>query len=326
MKTALESDACASTSLGVSVVIPTHQRVSKLLRCIDSILSSDQGNIHLEVIVFSDRDPDAARAVAERFPAVTVIESQEKLGAHRGITLGARQSRGEFLFFLGDDNVVDPGCISALVRTLQADPSIGVLGPVSLRFGTDYEVWAAGGHLGRLGRCRLLYHGFQLSKIDLPEVIRCDYIPNACMVRRMLLECIERVAQLFPHNWSEQAVSREAEQLGLSTVVTSRALTWHDVDYAGLLTRTGQGWTADQARARIIYRRMYRPGFASRVGFWALVFPVSSAVYFWHLCLTPHPIREICEYLRGTWMGVRTPAKYRSYRGFLNYGTPRQHR
>ena len=297
-------------SVVVSVVVPTHDRLDKMLRCVASVLSSSDDGTSVEVLVVADRNPRVKPALADSHPGVVVIESAEKLGSQGARALGARAARGEFIFFIDDDNVLSRDCMSTLVRAFRAEPSLGVLGPVSLAYGSTDRIWSAGGRFTIFGLARYLHAGSDLRAARLPELVACDWVPNAYMIRRTLTPQVERVAALFPHIWCEPALCTEARRLGMSVAVTPRAVTWHDVGYTGPLTRTGEGWTAEQARSRIVFRRLYRSGLRSFLSFWALVFPLSSVVYIVRFVRGGHAFREMREYARGTWSGIRSPARY----------------
>ena len=295
----------------MSVVIPTRRRIEKLLRCIESVRASEADGLEVEVVVVADRDPDIRPAVQQRYPEIIVLDSHERLGSQGGRALAAFSARGEYLFFLDDDNVLDPGCIATLARVMAAWPELGLLGPLSLVFGTEGEVWSAGGHLSRpLCLVSYAYAGRRRDSLPASSLLRCEYAPNAFMVRRDATDLVEAVSRLFPHYWSEPAVSAELQARGLESAVSTECWTWHDFGYSGPFTRIGEGWTDEQARARLLWRRLYRPGFVPMAALWLIVFPVSSLAYTRRFLGAGDTLVNLRAYLRGTWQGLRTPACY----------------
>jgi glycosyltransferase involved in cell wall biosynthesis len=88
----------------VSVIIPTHNRASLVVRAIQSVLS--QTHQHLEVIVVDDRSTDGTGGVLERIsdPRVRVIAPERRLGVADARNFGIRVSSGRYIAFLDDDD------------------------------------------------------------------------------------------------------------------------------------------------------------------------------------------------------------------------------
>ncbi|MBU0702748.1 MAG: glycosyltransferase family 2 protein, partial [Chloroflexi bacterium] len=72
--------------------------------------------------------------VAEAFPAVRLIASQENLGFVRGNNLALRQIQNQpqspkYIWLLNPDTEVQPGATMALISALGTDPQTGMVGP-----------------------------------------------------------------------------------------------------------------------------------------------------------------------------------------------------
>jgi glycosyltransferase involved in cell wall biosynthesis len=112
----------------VSVVIPTRSRTTHLVACLNSVFGSSYSN--LEVIVVDDFSQNPPGAEVHRlFPQVTLLrnESRMLLAASRNRGLGA--SKGEFVLFVDDDNILDRRAIEELVRGAH-DTSADVVAPI----------------------------------------------------------------------------------------------------------------------------------------------------------------------------------------------------
>ena len=98
---------------------------------IDSIPFNDS----LEVIVVDNASKeDEASVIESRYPAVTVIRSQENLGFAGGNNLGIRAARGKYIFLVNNDTVFkEDGHIDALVRRLESSAQTGAVCP-KIRF------------------------------------------------------------------------------------------------------------------------------------------------------------------------------------------------
>ncbi len=100
----------------VSVVIPTYQRPEKLEECVHAVLQSNYSPF--EVVVADDNGgspiTDATKAVVDRARKVgTAVVRYVALPTHRNGSAarnaGFRASRGEYVMFVDDDDLILPG-------------------------------------------------------------------------------------------------------------------------------------------------------------------------------------------------------------------------
>jgi GT2 family glycosyltransferase len=174
------------TSIDISVVIPTFRREKQLLEAIDSVLS--QQGVTLEVIVVDDSPDGSARSAVETVtdPRVHYIQRPEPSRGRPAQVRndGGRAAKGRYLHFLDDDDMLEPGALSALSAALDADPKAGMAFGVIVPFGLD-EVKlrhhrqyfaAARRKAARLRGARQL----SASLLFCPSVL----VNSACMCRR----------------------------------------------------------------------------------------------------------------------------------------------
>jgi glycosyltransferase involved in cell wall biosynthesis len=102
----------------VSVIICTHNpRTDYFWRCIDGLKGQALSRDRWELVVVDTRsdEPIAARVDLSWHPAPRIVR-EEKLGLVPARLRGIRESSGEMLVFVDDDNVLDPNFLdTALV-------------------------------------------------------------------------------------------------------------------------------------------------------------------------------------------------------------------
>lgn len=108
------SDHDPSASL-VSVVITTYNRPNLLPRAVESVREQSYENV--EIIVVDDCSETPAASVLEDGPDLRVVRHEENQGANAARNTGIRESSGEFVAFLDDDDTWDP---SKLARQVEA--------------------------------------------------------------------------------------------------------------------------------------------------------------------------------------------------------------
>ncbi len=189
--------------MDISVVIVSWNVADYLRRCLESLRaeSGRASSPSLEVIVVdnasTDGSPDLVRA---SFPEVRLLENRDNLGFTRGNNQGIAAASGRYVLLLNPDAEVLPGALAAMVRHLDAQPQVAVVGPQLLntdgshqssrrRFPTLATAFVESTTLQRhFPKARLLRRYYCL---DLPpeETHEVDWLVGACLlVRRQAIE------------------------------------------------------------------------------------------------------------------------------------------
>jgi len=108
----------------ISVIIPVFNSEKFIKRCLDAVFSSDYQDF--EVIIIDDHSFDQSLMLAGSYPC-EVISLEENIGAAGARNIGAQAARGEFLFFLDSDIVIERNTIGAIVKTFEEKPEISAL-------------------------------------------------------------------------------------------------------------------------------------------------------------------------------------------------------
>ena len=290
----------------VSIVTPTFNRTDKIIALLESVQRSDYPADRREVIIVDNAaDPKLEAAITAVLPELTVITPGKNLYSNPARKLGAELARGQYLFFLDDDNTIAPNCISELIDALEAHTTLGGACPIMLNGDTD-KIWCAGARLTRLGTCVYLYGGQTLGGTRLPKLIEhVECLPNACMVRREALLAAPLDSDSLPHNWAEADFGLRILKAGYGLACVTAAIDRHHVGYSGLLTRLLPETVYDQARSRLLFRKRHFGRIADWLLFWGITFPASSIVYFRQMTRSSSSTWSLLRaYVRGTLNGI----------------------
>jgi len=244
----------------VSVVIPTHNRKNMLFRLIKSIKKSTYKNI--EIIIVDDNSNDGTYDLIKKyFYDVKIIRNKTSLFSTKSRNLGLKYSKGKYIFFIDDDNVVEKNCIKNLVKVMENDRAIGMVGPLMLWYRKKDIIWCAGGSIpffwlkSRVNKLK----GKNIKNVNIPEKIYdIDFFPNSFMLRKKdaLKVCFNE--KIFPHNWSEVEWGLNLKKMNYKIATVTKARVWHDIPYLERkITRIGKFFTYDQSRSRIIFLKKY---------------------------------------------------------------------
>lgn len=117
----------------MSIVIVNWNVRDLLLDALASVYAS-AGTMPIEVIVVDNNSSDgSADAVAQAFPQTIVIRNEGNPGYAHANNQGTAIARGRYVLFLNPDTRVLADALPLMVRTMDADPSIGALGAKLLR-------------------------------------------------------------------------------------------------------------------------------------------------------------------------------------------------
>jgi GT2 family glycosyltransferase len=138
----------------VTVCVLVLDRTDLIEGCLASIERSS--SLAVEIIVVANGTPAGALGPLAGREDIVLLRSSVNLGFGGGNNLAAEFAHGEYLIFVNDDSILDPGCVDRLVARAQTDASIGAVGSrIASADGTLQEagavVWKDGSatHVGR---------------------------------------------------------------------------------------------------------------------------------------------------------------------------------
>ncbi|MCP5118249.1 MAG: glycosyltransferase, partial [bacterium] len=105
----------------ISVVIPVYNSAVHLRECLRAIEAS--ADAPLECIVVDDGSTDSSAEVALEFGA-RLVSSDSQSGPAKARNLGAKQAKGEILFFLDADVCVHEDTLKRVATAFGADPEL----------------------------------------------------------------------------------------------------------------------------------------------------------------------------------------------------------
>lgn len=129
-------DPCpATSSVAVSVIIPTYNTAEYISQALDSVLA--QTFKDYEIIVINDGSPDTdeLERVLEPYRERIVYLKQENRGVSSARNAGIRAARGALIAQLDPDDLWESDYLAFQVAAMQRDPTIDVLYPNALIFG-----------------------------------------------------------------------------------------------------------------------------------------------------------------------------------------------
>jgi succinoglycan biosynthesis protein ExoM len=169
----------------LSICVPTYRRPAGLFALLGALDAQEPGEAApgIRVVVVDNDERESARAVVEdarswlRFPIHYVVEKRVGIPQARNAALAAALS-SDWIAFVDDDEVPEPGWLAALWRTQRATGADVVTGPSLPRFVEPPPAWvvesrlfeplrhATGAPLGTAYTNNVLARGATLRALD----------------------------------------------------------------------------------------------------------------------------------------------------------------
>lgn len=183
----------------VSICIPTYNGERWLYESITSALAQTYAS--LEIVIVDDRSTDDTLKIARSFrdPRLRIEENSRNLGIVGNRNESIKLSKGDYIKFLFQDDLLYPTCIEKMVQTIEAHENIGLVfcprdillentnDPNQTWFRNYYsKSYENFGNMGRVNR------GTEMFGKWLADDFRANWIgePSNVMLRRSVLRRI----------------------------------------------------------------------------------------------------------------------------------------
>ena len=193
----------------LSIIIVTWNGRQYALECLDS-LRNYQDDPTVEVIVVDNASSDGTPAmVKQEFPWVRLIKNSANLGFAKASNIGMLASTGKYVCLVNSDVRVLPGCLPNMHAYMEANPSIGMLGPQMLcpdgligrsylRFPSLWRGICDALALHRVFRSSATLSGIMMTDFNNSQTAEVDVLNGwFLMVRRKALEQVGMLDEQF---------------------------------------------------------------------------------------------------------------------------------
>lgn len=230
-----------------SVIIPNWNGAQFLPTCLDALA----GQIYtpIEIIIVDNASTDGSQAlVAERYPAVRLIELPENRGFTGACNAGIQAARGEYIALLNNDTEVKPDWAEAVVGAFERHADVGAVASKMLLFDKRDHIHTAGDFFtvdGRAGNRGVWQR--DTGQFD-DEAFVFSACGGSAVYRRVMLEQVGLLDDDFFFSGEDVDLGWRAQLMGWRCLYTPDAIVYHH------LSATGGGVTASYYDGRnLIY-------------------------------------------------------------------------
>lgn len=191
------------------------------LECLASLQQLLYDNFEVVVLDNASTNDSVAR-IQEAYPTIRLIETGANMGFSKGNNVGihyALKQGADYVWLLNNDTIVDPSCLSAMLKQAEDDPRAGAIGSMLYYMDNPDRLQAWGGGRVNLwsGRPRL---------VTKPEPL--DYISGASLlIRRKVLDTVGMLHEGYFMYWEDVDYGFILRKAGWQLAVAEKARIWH---------------------------------------------------------------------------------------------------
>ncbi len=189
-----------------SLIIISYNGKEFLRRCLNAVLKSER--LPSQIIIVDDFSDDGTdEMIQKEFRSVDFIRNEKNLGPTATRNRGAKIARENYLVFMDNDVLVRPDSLSDLVKFLEKNPEVGIVGGKVIPEGKEKTWWNMGYDPNNLREsfgyiCGFLLERFPKSKWlkdlsmhfvlnywDYDKILEVDWVVETCFaIKRDVFE------------------------------------------------------------------------------------------------------------------------------------------
>lgn len=294
----------------VSIVIPTYNRKEKLYRLLESIKRSTYPKNKLEVIVVDDSSDESYDDFKKIFPNVTLLKNKDEKFLAETRNIGIKNSNGEYIFIIDDDNIIEKHCIKILVNFLNQNKKIGIAGPLMLYYSDKDLIWCAGIKRNYYTSITTFIGRGKKNTNRYKQPLKSEDFPNALFIRKKVIDEIGFFdSKNFPIHYDEADFCIRARYKNYLVYCIPKAKIWHDIPIAKKSHRSyhlqSKKRTLYTARNRVLFHRMYNTRIQLFI-FLTIFLSLISLFYIFTILKSDSnkKLQTTISYLNGTFKGL----------------------
>ncbi|MGQ9631096.1 MAG: glycosyltransferase family 2 protein [bacterium] len=111
----------------ISISIVTHNSISYLPGCLNSIFSSEIKDIVMEVFVADNKSDDGSvEFVRSEYPQVKLIVNKRRYGYSHNNNIALKEARGKYILVMNPDVKLEKFTLSKMLNFMEENPSCGL--------------------------------------------------------------------------------------------------------------------------------------------------------------------------------------------------------
>jgi GT2 family glycosyltransferase len=210
----------------VSIVILNWNRPKDTLECIKSVKNISYKNT--EIIVVDNGSTDDSTKILSKVKGIILIKNQENKGFTGGHIDGFNVAKGEYIFILNNDTVVDKKYIDIALEIMKKDKNIGAVGGRSYAWDRSNPVFDTRNRFYSYQNINPVSAEAIFSTTDTGEIISVNNISgSAAVIRRSVIEKVGYFYEPFFAYYEEADLFARIKSAGYKVLYCPNLVIWH---------------------------------------------------------------------------------------------------
>lgn len=208
-----------------SVIILNWNGLQHIEECLNSVINQTYENY--EIIFVDNASTDASvEFVKTKFPSIKIIVNDKNYGFAKGVNIGIKHAKGEYILLLNNDAIADKNWISELIKAAELNDKIGMVASKILLYTERDKINCTGTSIHTNGAAMLRdYYKKDTQSTEIEEV----FGPNgaACLFKRELFKNVGYYDEDYFMYSEETDLAWRARIAGWKCVYNPRAIAYH---------------------------------------------------------------------------------------------------
>jgi GT2 family glycosyltransferase len=234
-----------------SVIIPAYNKASLTQQCLDTLLALFGGRSDVEVIVVNDGSGDLTAHILARYgEKIRVVSHQTNKGFATTCNDGAAAASGEYVVFLNNDTIPQPGWLDSLLRYARNHPQAAAVGSKMLF--PNNTIQHAGVVICHDRDPRHIYSGFPADHPAVNRSRRFQIVTAGCaLFRRRVFEEVGGFDTAFFNGYEDVDLCLRLGARGYEIHYCHESVLYH---LESVVTDSMENRSQDSRRNLLLYR------------------------------------------------------------------------
>ncbi len=214
----------------VAIVLLNWNNFNDTNDCLKSLKNVTYPNY--EIIVIDNKSSDDSLQHLRQVNGIELIENSENSGFSGGVNIGINRALSrkiEYVLLLNNDTTVDAHFLTAMVRGMESDENIGIVGSKILQMQPNNRIWSAGGKISGMTKRTSQYGQGVIDNGQFDQPRDVDFVSGCCMlIRREVFERIGTFDEDFFMYYEDVDFCVRAQATSYRVLYWPDAVIWHN--------------------------------------------------------------------------------------------------
>ncbi|OBQ19853.1 glycosyltransferase family 2 protein [Anabaena sp. AL93] len=253
------------TSVIISIILVNYNGADVLIDCLNS-LEKFIPRDNCEIIVVDNNSQDnSVDILNDKFPNIKLIKLPKNVGFGAGNNAGAKVAKGEFIFLLNTDTIVESNILPHLIELMSENTDVGIIGPKllfpdgSFQISFSPEISLKGEFAARkLHKNAEDKNNLHIIEKDFQDIKEVDIVVGAAFfIRADLFNLLGGFDEKFFMYFEESDLCQRVRNEGYKILYTPHVSLIHIRGYS--VKKISNKMAVEYRRSQIYYYHKHRP-------------------------------------------------------------------